>query len=158
MADSPLTPLDAALKTATASAPTNLTDLVAIEKALKSYSNITCRVATQAGQEQEWFWSRFSALATLHAALLVFSRTGVDVELELGLGIGGLVLGALWFTLQMKSWYYVRRSWERLSQVEILVGFRLVDGKPESQTHASDIGLAVSAVVFVLWIYIVFGS
>jgi hypothetical protein len=107
--------------------------------------------ATHAFNEQEWFWSRFAAFATLHAGLFVFSRVETERPVDWILAAGGLFLGGIWMLVQSKSRHYVRQSKKRLHSFEIALGLRRHTGESSSEVHATDLGVWTSWAVFVMW-------
>ena len=111
--------------------------------------------------EQEWFWQRFVAFASLNgAALVLFSIPSVPLATQLLFARVGFALGLLWFYVQWASFSYVGRWKGPFHALRTELGFIYEDegvfvfasrrwGIPSSTA----VGLMTSAVVPILWAF-----
>ena len=118
---------------------------------LSARGSLFAHIANQASAEQEWFWSRFSAFATLHAGLLVFARVDTSGAIEWILSGAGLLLGATWVAVQSLSRSYVHRSKARLHAFEALFGLRQIESGTSLRPHSTDYGVWTARLVFLVW-------
>jgi hypothetical protein len=106
----------------------------------------------QARHEQELFWSRFNAFATLHAGIFVFASVKISDVASVVLQGVGLLLGLLWLTVMMRSRDYVQTSKHRAKEVENAVGLRDPHAPSVIRRHSTDYGVMTAGIVTLAWV------
>ena len=150
-------PIDVALAEALISRKRPST-LLEIEAIVKENSALLDHLAERANQEQGWFWGRFAAFATLHAGFFVLITSSVfqGQRARYMFSVGGAILGASWFVVQLRSLSYVMKTKAPYHNYRVLLGlnapednrFRLV----RWITSSTFIGVFTSGVVVVAWL------
>lgn len=152
-----LSPIDKVL--AEAESPTRGTpnSLAEIESLFGDRSALLAHLAERSNQEQSWFWSRFSAFATLHAGLFVLiTSDAIAREHRYRFAIAGFALAACWAIIQAKSLSYVRSSKKPYHTYRVVLGLNTREHNVESTrrfTASSTFwGVLTAFVVLITWI------
>jgi ABC-type uncharacterized transport system permease subunit len=106
-------------------------------------------------REQEYFWTRFSGFATLHAGLLVLVTSNATKSPRFLSGCA-IVLGIVWFYVQWASRFYVNRDKKRFHVVREKCGYPYVAHPTYSRPFLSptDIAVVVPIMLMVVWLYV----
>ena len=107
--------------------------------------------------EQEYYWTRFSGFATLHAGLLVLV-TSDTIKQPRFLAAAAAILGLVWFYVQFASLFYVNRLKPQFGEVCKQRGFDYPRHRIFSRRFMSttDVALIVPAGLTLLWIVLLF--
>lgn len=121
-------------------------------------------LATRANQEQEWFWSRFSAFATLQAGLFVLFTSGTVGEGHRHVfALFGLALAVLWLLVQGRSHYYVHQAKRPYHTFRMILGLKGWEPTLPFWRRAmrnafasTSLGLLTTVSVTLIWAFVVF--
>lgn len=106
--------------------------------------------------EQEYYWTRFSSFATLHAGLFVLFTLDANKHQTLlsGAAVG---LGVVWMYVQVASLWYVNRLKSDFGKVSKQQGFHWPNHPIFSKKFRSttDVALLVPYGLTILWGYFV---
>ena len=107
--------------------------------------------------EQEFYWTRFSGFATLHAGLLVLVTSDTIKQPRL-LYAAAVVLGLVWLYVQFASLFYVNRLKPLFREVCEQRGFRYPGHRIFSRRFLSttDVALVAPVGLTILWIALLF--
>ena len=104
-------------------------------------------------QEQNYYWQRFSAFATLHAGLFVLA-TSDSITNRLPIYIIGIILAVAWVFIQWASLFYVERIkpffFNRLETKGVRLRRHWLFS--EFKLSSTRIGVAVTVLIFLLWL------
>lgn len=133
-------------------------DEISDEKALQKLSKIIPTIQEHRFQEQAFFWSRFSAFATLHGGLFVLATSNA-IKNQQYISYLGVLLGLLWIFIQWASLYYVDRwkgqYYEYLKLMEINLKRHWLFSRP--RFSSTDFAVFTTIIVFILWVLIAIG-
>lgn len=110
-------------------------------------------------QEQNYYWQRFSAFATLHAGLFVLV-TSDSISNKLPFYIIGIVLSIAWVFIQWASFFYVDRVKPLIDSRLEMQGIKLKRHWLFSKYKGAStrIGVIVTLLVFLLWIVLLISN
>jgi hypothetical protein len=103
--------------------------------------------------EQEFYWTRFSGFATLHAGLLVLFTSDTN-KIPILLSAAAVVLGLVWWYVQRASLFYVNRYKSDFIEASKQVNFQYKSHDTFSQKGKSttDVAMIVPIVLTILWV------
>jgi hypothetical protein len=110
-------------------------------------------LSEEISREQEFYWTRFTAFATLHAGLLVLITSDALKRPHILAGVA-IALGVIWFYIQLASLHYVNRLKPLFRAAREARGIDYLPHRVFSRRFLSttDVALVVPFGLTVLWI------
>jgi hypothetical protein len=109
--------------------------------------------------EQEFYWTRFTGFATLHAGLFVLFTSETNKH-PIYLSAAALAMGAIWLYVQIASCWYVNRLKRRFRRISEGLKFKYPRHEIFSCKYMdiTRVTIVIPVTITLLWLALLFGG